>query len=209
MQAAKDPNILKLKSVSVEHRVRRLLHLTTSIPFNSSLGRENAQPDNRVQLITEAGAVQQKSDGHPFSKLDVETPLLRGGCVEISLDLPPIFRGEPLPAMSVTPEALQKILDELEKSRASRRRAWENLQEIRWVLKDTAGVELPAPERKTIDLEGRIVKDGVRKALRERQEALTDLVHAIREYRKIARIKATHAARIGLRPCTSGVEQSD
>jgi hypothetical protein len=88
--------------------------------------------------------------------------------------------------MSITPEELQNLLDELEASRASRKRAWENLQEIRWVLKDTTGVELPPPVRKTIDLEGRLVKDGVRKAIRDRQLALTDLVHAIREYRKIA-----------------------
>jgi hypothetical protein len=57
--------------------------------------------------------------------------------------------------------------DEVLASRRSRRRAWGNLQEIRWVLKDTTGVELPAPAKKTIDLEGRIVKDGVHKALRE------------------------------------------
>jgi hypothetical protein len=36
------------------------------------------------------------------------------------------------------------------------------------------------------DLEGRIVKDGVKKALRDRQLALAELVHAIREHRKIA-----------------------
>jgi hypothetical protein len=48
------------------------------------------------------------------------------------------------------------------------------------------GVELPAPARKTIDLEGRVVKDGVRKALRDRQLALTELVHAIRHFRQIA-----------------------
>jgi hypothetical protein len=54
------------------------------------------------------------------------------------------------------------------------------------VLKDTAGIELPPPARKTIDLEGRLVKDGVRKAIKDRQNALTDLVHAIREYRKLA-----------------------
>jgi hypothetical protein len=41
------------------------------------------------------------------------------------------------------------------------------------------GVELPPPARKAIDLEGRVVKDGVRKALRDRQLALTELVHAI------------------------------
>jgi hypothetical protein len=76
----------------------------------------------------------------------------------------------------MTPQELQNLLDELEASRASRRRAWENLQEIRWVVKDTVGIELPPPARKTIDLEGRIVKDGVRKALQDRQLALTELV---------------------------------
>jgi hypothetical protein len=88
--------------------------------------------------------------------------------------------------MSLDPEQLQKMLDELEASRASRKRAWENLQELRWVLKDVAGVELPSPARKTIDLEGRIVKDGVRKAVAERLKALADLVHAVREYRRLA-----------------------
>jgi hypothetical protein len=88
--------------------------------------------------------------------------------------------------MAITPKAIQDMLDELEASRASRKRAWDVLQEIRWVLKDTAGIEIPPPARKTIDLEGRLVKDTVRKALKDRQNALTDLVHAIREYRKLA-----------------------
>ncbi len=88
--------------------------------------------------------------------------------------------------MSITPQDLQKLLDEREASRASRKRAWENLQEIRWVIKDITGIELPPPARKTIDLEGRVVKDGVRTALRDRQEALSELVEAIRKYRKLA-----------------------
>ena len=33
---------------------------------------------------------------------------------------------------------------------------------------------------------GRLVKDGLRKALKDRQSALTDLIHAIREYRRSA-----------------------
>jgi hypothetical protein len=45
------------------------------------------------------------------------------------------------------------------------------------------------PARKTIDLEGRIVKDGVRKALRDHQLALAELVHAIKQFRKIAESK--------------------
>lgn len=86
--------------------------------------------------------------------------------------------------MSLNPKDLQDLLDEVKASRASRQRAWENLQEIRWVLKDTAGVELPPPRRKTIDLEGRIVKDGVRSVVKDRQLALDELVKAIREFRK-------------------------
>jgi hypothetical protein len=54
------------------------------------------------------------------------------------------------------------------------------------VVKDTVGVELSPPARKTIDFEGRVVKDGVRKTLRDRQLALTELVHAIRHFRQIA-----------------------
>jgi exonuclease V gamma subunit len=88
--------------------------------------------------------------------------------------------------MSMTPQALQDLLDELEASRASRKRSWEILQEIRWVLKDTAGIEAQQPARKTIDLEGRLVKDAVRKTLRDRQNALTQLLQSIREYRKFA-----------------------
>jgi hypothetical protein len=47
-------------------------------------------------------------------------------------------------------------------------------------------MDLPAPARKTIDLEGRQVKDGVRKTVMDRKTALADLVHAIRQYRKLA-----------------------
>jgi hypothetical protein len=59
-------------------------------------------------------------------------------------------------------------------------------QEIRWVIKDITGVDLPPPARKTIDLEGRVVKNGVRTPLRDRQEAMSELVEAIRKYRKLA-----------------------
>jgi hypothetical protein len=89
----------------------------------------------------------------------------------------------------MTPHELQKITDELEASRRSRRRAWENLQEIRWVVKDASGVEFPPPEKKTIDREGRLVKDGVRKVIRDRQLALGDLVQAIKHYRRLAEAK--------------------
>jgi hypothetical protein len=40
-----------------------------------------------------------------------------------------------------------------------------------------------------LTLEGRIVKDGVRKVLRDRQMALPELIHAVCEYRKLAESK--------------------
>jgi hypothetical protein len=52
------------------------------------------------------------------------------------------------------------------------------------VLKDVTGIELPAPARKTIDLEGRIVKTVSGKQSKNRQLALEELVKAVREYRK-------------------------
>jgi hypothetical protein len=71
--------------------------------------------------------------------------------------------------------------------RSSRKRAWENLQELRWVLQDFDGMQLPLPAKKTIDLEGRLIKDGVRKAIRDRQNALHELLNAINQYRKVRR----------------------
>jgi hypothetical protein len=85
----------------------------------------------------------------------------------------------------MTPQELEKLLDEVEASRASRRRAWENLQEMRWVLKEVCNIELPPPARKTIDLEDRVVKDGVKKALRDRKDALSELVNAVQLYGKL------------------------
>ena len=79
--------------------------------------------------------------------------------------------------MSITPQYLRKLLDEREASRGSRKRAWENLQEIRWVIKDIAGIDLPPPARKTIDPEGRVVKDGVRTVLRDRLAAHASVQH--------------------------------
>jgi hypothetical protein len=89
----------------------------------------------------------------------------------------------------MTPQEMQKVIDELAASRSSRKRAWENLQELRWVLQDSAGMKLQPPAKKTIDLEGRLIKDGVRKAIRDRQNALHELVNAINQYRKLSESK--------------------
>ena len=53
------------------------------------------------------------------------------------------------------------------------------------------------------------MKDGVRKAIRDRQLALTDPVHAIREYRRLADSTPVDTLGLGSRSCYSGVELSD
>jgi hypothetical protein len=111
-------------------------------------------------------------------------------------------------AHALNPQELQNMLD-VEAARSSRKRAWENLQESRWLLKDVTDMELPPPARKTIDLEGRIVKDGVRKATQERQIVLADLVHAISGISEVCRNYATNAPRFGLRSCHSRTKQGD
>ena len=45
------------------------------------------------------------------------------------------------------------------------------------------------PARKTIDLEGRRINDGVWNAIRDRQNALLELVQVIHEYRKLSESK--------------------
>jgi hypothetical protein len=50
-------------------------------------------------------------------------------------------------------------------------------------------MKLSAPAKKTIGLESRLTKDGVRKAIRDRQNALHELVQAINQYRKLSESK--------------------
>ena len=47
-------------------------------------------------------------------------------------------------------------------------------------------MKLPPPAKKTIDLEGRLIKDGVRKAILDRQNALHELLTAINRYRRLS-----------------------
>jgi len=58
-----------------------------------------------------------------------------------------------------------------------------DLQEFRWVLKDTAGFELPGPAQRTIDAEGAIIVQGVAKAIKERRAALANLLGVARVLR--------------------------
>jgi hypothetical protein len=68
---------------------------------------------------------------------------------------------------------------ELERSRASRLRAWAVLGELRAILTG-AGQELPKAAEKSFVKEGQILERGLRRALAERDEALKELAAAAR-----------------------------
>ena len=68
---------------------------------------------------------------------------------------------------------------EVERSRAARLRAWAVLVELRAIL-TAAGQELAKPAEKSFEKEGEILERALRKALKDRDEALPELATAAR-----------------------------
>jgi hypothetical protein len=68
--------------------------------------------------------------------------------------------------MSVTPKAIQDLLDELEASKQSRLRAWNAVQRIRALLSDLGKTEIAPAAQKTFDAEGEILEHALTKSLR-------------------------------------------
>ena len=62
-----------------------------------------------------------------------------------------------LPSTSITPKAIQDLLDELEASKQSRLRAWNVLQRLRLVLSELGNIAIPPSAQKTFDAEGEIL----------------------------------------------------
>ena len=60
--------------------------------------------------------------------------------------------------MSITPKAIQDLLDELEALKQSRLRAWKALQRLRPVLSEVGNVAIPAPAQMTFNAEGDILE---------------------------------------------------
>ena len=85
--------------------------------------------------------------------------------------------------MSITPKAIQNLLDELEASKQSRLRAWNVLQRLRLVLSEAGNVAIPPPAQKTFDAEGEILEQALTKTLHLRNEAIKSLCSSVRRFR--------------------------
>ena len=88
--------------------------------------------------------------------------------------------------MSITPKAIQGLLDELETSRQARRRAWDVLQDLRAVLTNLGNVTIEVPSRKTFEVEGAILKQALSDCLRDQRAALAQIADAARQVDKAA-----------------------
>src|SRR5258708_39393931 len=80
--------------------------------------------------------------------------------------------------MSITPAAIQQLLDELESSKRARQRAWEVLQELREVLSSLGNIKIEAPAKRTFDAEGAILKRVLSDCLRDRHTDLAPLAYS-------------------------------
>ena len=85
--------------------------------------------------------------------------------------------------MSITPNAIQELLDELEASKQSRLRAWNVLQRFRLVLSELGNVAIPLPAHKTFDAEGEALEQGLTKSLHLRNEAIKSLCSSVCRFR--------------------------
>ena len=85
--------------------------------------------------------------------------------------------------MSITPKAIQDLLDELEASKQSRLRACSVLQRLRMVLSELGSVAIPPPAQKTLDAEGEALEHALRKSFRLRNDAIKSLCSSVRRFR--------------------------
>ncbi len=86
--------------------------------------------------------------------------------------------------MSITPRAIQELLDELESSKQARVRAWAALQRIRATLAERSNIPIDAPAERSFEGEGAILEKFLIKCLHDREVALKELADAARRLDK-------------------------
>src|ERR1700681_1368475 len=87
--------------------------------------------------------------------------------------------------MSITPKAIQDLLDELEASKQSRLRAWNVLQRLRLLLSELGNTAIPPPAQKTFDAEGEVLEHALTKSFRIRNEAIKSFSSLVRRFRDV------------------------
>jgi hypothetical protein len=84
--------------------------------------------------------------------------------------------------MSVTPDAILKLLDELEANRRSRRSAWATLQRLRKFL-EANGARISIPDDRTFESEGEAIETGLKRTIEGRDIVMRSLIRAVYRFR--------------------------
>jgi len=84
--------------------------------------------------------------------------------------------------MSVTPDAIRKLLDELEANRQSRKTAWATLQRLRKLLEAT-GARISIPEDRSFETEGEVLESGLKRTIAGRDAVMRSLIRAVYRFR--------------------------
>ena len=84
--------------------------------------------------------------------------------------------------MGVTPDAIRKLLDELEANRQSRKSAWATLQRLRKLLEAT-GARISIPEDRSFETEGEVLESGLKRTIAGRDAVMRSLIRAVYRFR--------------------------
>jgi hypothetical protein len=85
-------------------------------------------------------------------------------------------------SMSVTPDAIRQLLDELEANRRSRRTAWATLQRLRKFL-EANGARISIPDDRNFETEGAAIESGLRRTVEGRATVMRTLIRAVYRFR--------------------------
>jgi translation initiation factor 2B subunit (eIF-2B alpha/beta/delta family) len=91
--------------------------------------------------------------------------------------------------MSVTPDAIRQLLDELEANRKSRRTAWATLQRLRKFLEAT-GARISTPEDRNFETEGEALESGLKRTIAGRDAVMRSLIRAVYRFRDATLVEA-------------------
>ena len=83
--------------------------------------------------------------------------------------------------MSRSPD-VQRLLDELEANRQSRKSAWATLQRLRKLLEAT-GARINIPEDRTFETEGEAIESGLKRTIAGRDAVMRSLIGAVYRFR--------------------------
>ena len=84
--------------------------------------------------------------------------------------------------VSVTPDAIRQLLDELEANRRSRRTAWATLQRLRKFL-EANGARISIPDDRNFETEGEAIESGLRRTVEGRDMVMRSLIRAVYRFR--------------------------